>query len=319
MPAPRGEIYTQAAVPPTDTVLRKAMTGLPWDEVLAGAASGVALDLIDGVSTNAYRLRWAAILAGWPFPILSFNSFQSGYDDIPKDLLVKAQAAAAKGQVIGVSRGRQADGDIWVLLVSERRGDLGPIPRDPGLGDTLPLLGASFVLADPEGRIQEVGAGDFPLQRPGEWLLEAYDSDGRKIAVLPLFVGGTAPLAPPIVADISGPTDISTLQLYNSVRNWYGLEDVEREMPLDSVARARLKMVRDGSVLPQASAMLGAAGYLNVPTAAAECQAATVASCLDGIWWSADKRWIFQGDFSVMGIASEAVDGGVRLVLVASG
>ena len=77
-----------------------ALQGLPWDEVLSGAASGVALAMIAGEKPTPYWLRWHAVLAAWPYPLVGFYSARVAYGEVPTDLLANAQKRAAAGSLV---------------------------------------------------------------------------------------------------------------------------------------------------------------------------------------------------------------------------
>jgi hypothetical protein len=58
---------------------------------------------------------------------------------------------------------------------------------------------------------------------------------------------------------------------------------------------------------------------VDIPVAGAECRARTVASCLDGLWWTPEKRAIFAADLTSVGVAVQGDSEGVTIVLVAAG
>ena len=318
MPSPLGQIYTRALTEPGDSVVSSAMHGLPWDEVLSGAASGVALAMLQGEKPTPYWLRWHAVLAAWPYPLVGFYTARVAYGEVPKDLIADARLRAAAGQDLGVVRARDADGDLWVLLASQRTTELGPLPRDPEVGSSLQLLGARFLLVDPEGERHVQEEGSFKVDEAGVWLVEAQAPDGSRIASFPLFAGGKPPQVPPVEAEVSGLTEAAALAVLDDIRAWYQFPTLARDAGLDSVARARLRGLRDGG-LPPAENSLRAAGFVDVPVAGAECHARTIAACLDGLWWTPDQRRIFAPDLNSVGVAVESDSAGVTVVLVAAG
>lgn len=319
MPSPAGQIYTRALAESPDPIVSKALRGLPWDEVLSGAASGVALGILEGEKPTPYRLRWHAVLAAWPYPLVGFASARVEHGAVASEIVEEARKRAAAGQELGVVRARQADGDWWVLLASTKPEELGPLPRDPESGATLHLLGPHFLMVDPRGRSYEQGAGDFKVQQEGVWIVRAQDNSDQTIATFPLFVGIQAPLVPPVAEEVEGLNEAAGRQVMNEVRAWYQLPDFQEDDALDSVARARLNALLSKEALPEPTRSLRAAGFVDVPVAGAECRAPTVASCVDGLWWTPERRAIFTPDLRSLGIAVHTDAQGVTMVLVAAG
>lgn len=319
MPAPAGEIYTRALGESPDPIVANALHGLPWDEVLSGAASGVALAMIGGEKPTPYRMRWHAILAAWPYPLVGYYTARVEYGEVPKALVDDAKKRAAAGQDLGVVRARDATGDLWVLLASEHPQELGPLPRDPDSGSQLNLLGADFLLTDPLGNACSKGEGSFRVEQPGVWLVEARTPHGDHIATFPMFVDGKPPQVPPIEQEVRGKNDAAALAVLDDVRAWYNLPSLVEDPSLDSVARARLHSLTAGESLPSPEKSLRAAGFVDVPVAGAECKARTVAECLDILWWTPERRSIFSANLNTVGVAVQSDDKGVTIVLVAAG
>lgn len=324
LPAPIGEVYTDGLAVPPDPVVRRAAAGLPWDEVLSGAAAGLALAAQQGEPVNAYRVRWKAVLAGWMHPVQGVAAQRMGFDEVPRGMLEQAaeaaRAAKAEGREIrvGLARARSVAGDQWVLLLSAA-GDVGPVAREPEAGAEVQLVGARFWLADPGGAVHQGVSGAYRFAEAGGWMAEARGERGEVLARFPLFVGGRTPLTPPVGSDAEaapGDAAASAAALYGQIRAWSGEGAVRRDATLDSVARARLRAWEGGGVLPPAEQAMRAAGFYGGQTGGLECEAATVAACLDGAWWSLDDHAMFAGGWRSAGFAAAPGGAGVRAVIV---
>ena len=322
---------TGLAVPP-DPVVRRAAAGLAWDEVLSGAAGGLALAAQQGEPVNAYQVRWKAVLAGWMHPVEGVAAPRVTFDEVPAGLLEQARsatkAAKARGQElrVGLARARSMAGDQWVLLLSAA-GDVGPVAREPEPGAEVELIGARFWLSDPDGAVHPGVSGKYRFDQAGGWLVEARGGAGgpegqeRVIARFPLFVGERTPLVPPVGSDaeaVPGDVEASTEVLFGQIRAWHGVAGVRRDATLDSVARARLRSWSEGAALAPAAQALRAAGYVSGAVGGLACEGATVAACLDGAWWSLDDHALFAGGWRAAGFAAAPGGAGVRAVIVLS-
>lgn len=318
LPSPRATVYAHVAATPGDPVVATALAGLPWDEALAGAAAGVALQITAGLEVDAYALRWAAVTAAYPYPIVERSTARVAEDEVPEALVATARARAGSGHDVGLVRARDGKGDVWVLLVGQRRVDLGRIPREYGVGESLALADASFVVADPSGRVRTASRA-LTFDAAGEWLLQGRDAQGV-IATMPLYVGVPTPEEPPILDDARGDAlPAQARDLLGALYNWYGREPATFDPMLDSVARARLRALQEGEALPAVETQTRVVGYADRPAGSAECRAATVAACLDGMWWSPERRGVLVGGYPDVGVAAEAVEGGVLVVVVVAG
>lgn len=322
LPAPLGEIYTDALAAPQDPLVRRLAAGLPWDEVLSGAAGGVALSALQGEPINGYRVRWKAVLAGWMSPVLGIATQKVGFDEIPETLIAQAREqgkirAGSGDRRIGLARARSMSGDQWVLLVSDAA-DIGPVLREPPQGGSVEFLGARFWLSAPDGGVYEDVSGAHRFPQAGEWLVEARDAAGGTVARFPLFVGEDTPMLPPIAGEREGPPEEAALGLLQEIRAWYGLGPLRRDPTMDSVARARLRVWNDGGAPPEPAQSLRAAGFFETETAGLQCEAGSVAACLDGRWWSLDDHAAFSGPWRSVGLAVEPGPT-LRLMVVLAG
>ena len=318
LPAPVANVYTHVRATPGDALVAAAMAGAPWDEALAGAAAGVALDLAEDVPVDMYGLRWRAVLAAYPFPIVERATATAEIGKIPTELAAQARARAQAGADVGLVRARNGDKDLWVLLVGDRRGEVPRVAREYQVGDSVTLGEGAFAVSDPLGQVRPA-AKVMSLDMQGEWLLQARDERGT-LATMPVYVGMATPKEPPIQDDARGATpEDQARDLLGAVWSWYGRPTPTWDDTLNLVARVRLKALAAGETPEAVERQLRAAGFVGVPVAGAECRAASVAACLDGMWWSPERRAVLVGGFPEMGVAVGAQDGQVTIVLVGAG
>lgn len=321
LPSPRAGVYTHGRAEPRDPTVAYAARGLPWDETLSGAAAGVALELVAGEKPGPSVVRWKAVLAGYPYPVVSRAIATVPKGEVPAALIEQARARVASGGAaadIGLVRARRGDEDTWVLLVGDRRTEIGRIPREVELGESIGLTGAEWTVADPSGAVHTPGAGIVP-DLAGEWLFRA-TLDGRIVATFPVYVDVPTPAASPLDTESGEGDAVSEAgAMLAGVRHYYRLSTLQRDSALASVARSRLRTLLDGGRLPEAGAQVRAAGFVNVPIAAAECRASTVAYCLDSIWWSPEMRAVFMQDATAVGVAADVRGDGVTLIILTAG
>lgn len=314
LPAPVGEVYGHHVAPPPDPVVARVMDGAPCDEVLSGAAAGLALDLGNDGPIDAYAIRWRAVRAGYPYAVVAAAHARVAAGGVPETLVADARTRAAGGAEVGLARARDGEEDVWVMLVGAPGAPVDRVPREHAVGDRV-TLGAGWRVADPTGEVRAV-SGPLTLDVAGEWLVQ--DPNGS--ATFPLYVGRKTPETPPVVADSSGATvEDRARAVLSRVWSWYGREAPDFDSALDSVARARLRALQAGEGLPPVDEQLRKAGFVDVPVAGAECRAADPVACLDGIWWSLERRAVLAGDHDAVGVASGAVGGETVLVVLAAG
>lgn len=318
LPSPRADVYTRAPGTPSDPLVAAAAAGLPWDEALSGVATAIAMAELGGDRVDGCRLRWMAAQAAYPYPVRGWLAATVGKGEIPATLLEHARAYAQKPVDIGLVRARIGEGDRWVLVVADRRGEVPAIAREAAVGETLTLGAGDWRVSDPLGEPREV-ADALVLDAPGEWLVQAR-AGGAALATFPVYVGETMPEVPPYAcAAGDGAPDARAASAVAAVRDAYGYAPLARDPALDSVARARLRAWVGREPLPAARDQLRAAGFIGVPVAAGACRAATVEACLEGLWWSPDDRGALVGDLAEYGLAVDTREGDVRIVLVGAG
>lgn len=313
LPSPVGDLYTRHRGQPSDPAVVAVLAGAPWDEVLSGAAGGMALDLAEGRDVDDIALRWHTVRAGYPYAVTVGQVSHVAAGALPPDLAARVQAHADSD--IGLARARGQKGDVWVLLVATPRRTIAPLAREYLVGETLVATGLTVV--DPLGTVRPLG-GTIALDAPGEWLIQASDAFGA-IATLPLYVGEPTPEVPPIPSTGGGTTvDEQARSILTHVWGWYGRDAPEFDPMLDSVARARLRDVLAGTET-SAERQIRAGGFTEGPVSAASCRAVDAAQCLDRIWWSPERRAVLTGDYTTLGVASAWDAGELVMVVIGAG
>ena len=308
-------MYVHAEAPSTDAFVARVW-GRPVDESLSGAAGAIALQLLREPSLDPADLRWKAILAGYPWPIARAQTQRVGEDEVPTEVLAVADASGAAD--LGLVRARGSSGDQWVLLVGGRRGELPAFTREPNLGSRLDFAPYRVRAATPSGEIRQ-SEGSLLVDAVGEWLVELSDDQGVA-ATFPLYAGHTTPQAQPFDGAASGEDagdlDEELLTRMDTLDGWYRRAPAEREPLLDGLARARLRAFTAGLALPDPARQLAAVGFREGRIST--CRAATVADCLDVMWWSIEGHSALGGAWGTVGFAVQAVPEGVAIA-VASG
>lgn len=314
LPSPNGAIYTHRATVPSDAVVAGAMGGAPWDEVLSGVASAVALEAAEGRDVDAYSLRWKAVLAAYPYPIVERAMVRVPAGTLPADLITTARSRATAGMDVGLVHARTRDDDVWVLLVGQAPADLPPVARESRPGETLEL-GRPFVAADPSGRVR-TATHAITLDLGGEWLVSVRDDNGS-VATMPFYVGVPTPTEAPILNDAQGSTpEAQARDLLGALSNWYGRGTPTFDDGLDLVARLRLKALVAGDVDRSAEELARSTGQATGAVSAGDCRADGAAACLDGMWWSPERRAVLIGDYTRYGVAAAEADGKLVMVIV---
>jgi len=264
------------------------------------------------------RLRWMAVLAGYPYPLVARASASVPKGELPETLVASARKQAGARVDVGLVRARGRDTDRWVLLVGEHTTELPVIPREVARGDVVTLGPGEWAVSDPFGDLRAVDAS-FVADASGEWMVAARDG-ARTLASFPIYVDEAARPLPPLACRAGGGDPLSQASdIVRAVRAGYGYASLTRDPALDSVARARLRALLAGGPVPEARDQLRAAGFIGVPVAAASCVGATVEGCLSQIWWSPEGRGALVGDLADVGIAVESRDGDIHMVVLGGG
>ncbi len=311
LPAPVADLYVHHVGTPVDPLVTQLIGVRPWEEVLSGAATALALKVAARESTDVMAARWAAVRAGYPYPVERMEVVHAPHDALP-------QLAVPISGDIGLVRARGPDDDIWVLLVGRGGAVLPPIPREAQVGDALRLGQHRWRAAGPDGAVQDV-AETLVFNRAGEWLLQARDADGV-LANLPVYVGQPMPEVSPLISALSGQDpEEATFNAVSGVWKWYGREAPQRDSGVDSVARVRLREVQaanaGGPSAAPAATLLRRAGFVEGGDGS-ECRAATLLECLEQMWWSPDQRAVFSTDYRSVGVAMATEAGAVHVVVM---
>lgn len=309
LPAPVGELYVHHVGRPIDPLVAQVLAGRPWEEVLSGAATGLALSEASRGGVDLSAARWAAVRAGYPFPVTSVQVVHAPHEALPT-------LALPAGGELGVVRARGQEDDVWVVLHSPGGPELPAVPREAQVGDYVALASLSWRAASPDGSVRVVKDG-VVLDHEGEWLLEASTPTGV-VATLPVYVGEPTPERPPFVGELSGDDpEAATFNAVAAMWDWYGRDAPVRDSGMDSVARARLRETAGGGPTETAEVSLRRAGFVD-GAAGAACQAESLRACLEQMWWSPDQRAVFAGDYDSLGVATSSDGHGVRVVVLAA-
>lgn len=311
VPSPTSAMYVHVARPPSDGLVARAW-GAPIDESLSGAAGAAAFRVLRSGGTNAAEVRWMAVLAGYPWPIERAELERTAPDTLAESLLTVARSHADLD--LGLVRAREASVDQWVLLVGARRGELPAFPREPDTGTTLSFPGLSVQATSPSGRALR-GVDALTVDEPGEWLVSLTDAAGE-VARFPLYADGETPRTAPVSASASEPgadPEDALLAHLDALDRWYGRGPPEHDRALDAVARARLRDLLADRPVPAAEPQLAAAGYFS--GTAGECRGATVADCLDAMWWSHSGHAALARPWATVGYAIAPDGAGLAISL----
>ena len=309
LPAPVADLYVHHVATPVDPLVTTVLEGRPWEEVLSGAASALALTISTRGDVDLSAARWAAVRAGYPFPVLGLDVVHAPHEQRPTLTL------PSSGDV-GLVRARGPDDDIWVVLHGAGGPDLPAVPREARVGDHLALSGPSWRASLPSGEVRALGDG-LVFDREGEWLLQAFDAE-HVVATLPVYVGVATPEKPPFVGSLSGADpETAAFNAVAAVWAWYGRDPPTRDATMDSVARVRLRALAAGGTAESPTLLLRHAGFVE-GASGADCRAQSLRDCLETMWWSPDQRAVFAAGYSSVGVATSNDGQGVRVVLLAA-
>lgn len=333
LPAPEAPVYAQvpnAAL--RDPLLAWASRGLPVDEALSGAAAGLGLVLVEDPGLDASRVRWAALRAGWPFPVQGVSVEASTEGAVPEAFLIGVREGLQPGQSLGLARVRGPQGDLWVALTSTPTVQLAAFPRVRALGEPFTLS-----VQDPRGWTELRLRGLSPalelhegpsllLDQPGEWVieLEGLDPQGRRRAAVqvPVYAGVQPPVDGPFLRTDSPPADPAqaireVLAGLDELRSFSEAPALTTDPVLASLARSEASRQAQGGGPPTDSQerLRRAAGSAGL-VAEVWCQADTVHACLDGWFWDPDtRRSILDPRFTLVGVGAELTAGQALLVV----
>ena len=323
LPAMVAPLYVTENSEPRDELVRGVVQGLHWDETLSGAAAAIALS--KEVSPTLPQAVWAAVRAGYPYPVVLMAVGIASPGRHPPDLLARIRAEVQPGDHVGLVRANQGRQELWVGLIGRPTGTIESFPREVAVDGALSLATdpqASWFLVSPTGEIQRGTTPASPvLDEEGEWWLDLRVG-GSRLAAVPIFAGVTTPTAPLLDLpgdEAVGPDDAADLLdvLVEDVRDAFDLPVVVRDSTLDTLARSPLLDVmeqrwdRDANV-----ARLQAAGFVGGPTTQVHCSGSTVATCVDQMLNNVQGRSaLLNPDYRVYGSAQQVRTNGVTVVL----
>lgn len=314
IPSPQSAMYVAISETPRDPIVARA-----WphevDEGLSGAAAAIGMTVSVAGSLPTGELRWRAILAGYIWPIRLASVASVPTEQLPPDMVALAEQHDTTGD-IGLVRTRDGEMDTWVLLVGEPGGQLPGFAREISPGATLTFPGFETRVSEPDGDLRAGGTA-VKFEQAGEYLIEL-SKGGIKAGSFPVHAGLRTPLAAPFAgaatAENAGDLDEEVLVRMDALDVWYKRPAAERDPMLDTVARSRLRAWVSGQTMVPATEHLAGAGYLD--GFGGVCRAATVADCLDAMWWSVDDRAALSAPMAAVGWAAQPAAGGVAVVVV---
>ncbi|MBX2796663.1 MAG: hypothetical protein KTR31_03305 [Myxococcales bacterium] len=321
LPSPTAGSYARVKDTPPDPGVRQVLGSRDWDASLSGAAAGVALEVVLGRGgLTPPEIREAAWRAGWMYPVQRVQTVGASIGAGPPQALRPLLAGVPSGSDIGLVRARGDQQDLWVLLTSTPRKDLGVFPRQLARGARLKLPameGVRFAVADPQGKLSE---GHLDVEwstgadTDGEWLVELRDQGGL-LARFPIYVG----LVPPDGAllragDAPANAQEAVAQVQEvlaSVRSVYGL----RSPQVDTLLQSAVPWVQLNRSLT-ASEIGARVGVEEGSMWRFDCTADTVEICLDEMVWDPRARPALLADQLLLGIGADLAPNGVHVTLL---
>ncbi len=254
--APLAGVYAVRTGRPSDPTVSAAVGEAGWEESLSGAASGLALDWIDGRRPDRWRARWAALAAGYPYPVVGLAMDECPAGCPGTRVMDVLKPALRSGNDLGLARARGAAGDVWVGLVGRHTLALAAVPRQVARGARIVLeatpasaaAGAVVTVVPPDGDLEAAYLGEglaLVLDVPGAWWIRV-DAVGGEVAGFPVYVDVTppaeTPLDPPLAPPASaGEAREATWGVLDEVRALLGREPLAEDALLAAAARAHLR------------------------------------------------------------------------------
>jgi len=316
LPPPVGRTFARSPGVPSDPAVARLVPAVRWDTALSGAAGGLGLESSLGkVTYQPWEIREAAWRAGYPYPIRQARAWTTPKAAEPPDELLAWLATVDEATDLGLVRTRSPEGDSWVALAATPRVALPPYPREARVGAELrfPVIpGALLVWSDPVGGFEEADLGTervIGMHTPGCWLFEVRDAEGVA-ARFPVWVGmSAADLRLYALPDLPTEPGLRAEVLIDEVRALSNREPWTRDATLDLIAAKRLADPKTALV-----PALERLGYDASRTGSWSCEAPTIEACLDQVLWRPEGRRVVLAPHGVVGFASDATAGAVRLL-----
>lgn len=326
LPSPDASRYAVASGIPRDPLVARVVgKGLPWDEALSGAATALVLD--DTHKPSLSRAHWAAIRAGYPYPVVALTLGEVPAGEPPTGLVESLKEQLVPGSHLGLVRARvSVNKDRWLALIGRSSGKLTDFPRELGLGDELQFDmagGGSFHVLSPSGwRAEQALPHIAALGEVGEWWYEIIDPKGRRVASFPVHVGMATPKAamlelPGEVPESAADVADWLLEDVNELRQAFVRSPVQVDETLTTLASLPLEHWLGGTWdRAEGESRLQGAGFVGGEVAQVACNGPTIATCLDGLLRTVDGRAaLLHPDLRLLGHAVELRTDGLSLVL----
>lgn len=299
LPAPQAGSYARVPKTPKDPAVRAVIGERTWDESLAGAAAGLALNATqDEGGFTRREIREASWQAGYPWPILAMGTWPTSEGAPPPPALVSWTREQPAARDLGLVRARGQGRDLWVGLAGRELFRLGVVAREVASGTSMTLpqhAGATYRISDGNGAFRE---GDLSTAEqvvtfdvPGEWLIQVVDGGGD-LARFPVYVDEEAPdlpVLPPrnINIDSKEAAVERVTYLLQTARTEYRNKAFFLDPFLNAGASDAKKKASDPSAV--ARRMAGERGI----GIGAMCKAGSVEDCVDQMLWDARTRQAF--------------------------
>lgn len=257
---------------------------LPWEESLSGAASGLALAFLDGEPPDPWRARWAALAAGYPYPIVDMAVDRCSAGCSGDRVLNALETTLEPGDDLGLARARGPLGDTWVGLVGRHTLALTEVPRQAVRGADLALKvdpgpagpDVTVTLVAPDGGLERAPLGEglgLTFDIGGAWWLQVEDAGGVQ-AAFPVYVELDPPLSAPLDPHPVPPTSASqatadTWLLLDAARRHLDRAPLEEDPLLAAAARAHLRDRMAPETGPQSGPLAGSADACRMSLACA--------------------------------------------------
>ena len=321
IPAPQAVRYSVDLDTPKDFLVAQMVRDLPWSESLSGAAAEIALKVVDR-PIRLQDAQWAAIRAGYPYPVDQVIVGDVDVDQFPKDLLKMLQTTSATR--LGVVRVRIGAMDRWVVLFSNDGPLTEGFSRELAIGEELTVEGdGQYHLLAPTGHVHQ---GQLPLKQPldaGEWWLEVTSNKGEMS--VPVYVGEGTPVHPLVMTEdvgleIAEPDRLEeeAFILLEEMRERQGLVSVfEDSSLLESFAEQALENVLNGTWNHSESIqLLEKVGFVGGPVYQITCQGESVYGCLDQLSWTIEgRRALLDPGIRSIGLTAHVQTNGVVMVI----
>jgi len=270
--APEGAVYAVRPGAPRDPAVAAAAGGAAWEESLSGAASGLALALLDGDRPDAWRTRWAALAAGYPYPVVAVEVDECALGCPGSGVMDALRPRLRPGDDLGLARARGPAGDVWVGLVGRHALTLSDVPRQAARGAEIVLAatggpaapGVAVALVSPEGDVESAYLAEgvaVTLDVAGAWWIQVGSAAGVA-AAFPVYVDVEPPRATPLDDPPSRPATAdeavaATWRLLDGARADLGRNPFGRDAILEAAARAHLRDRLGQTAVPLSGPLAG--------------------------------------------------------------